>query len=563
MSRLFSPRTWSVAHQLFALQAVIIVVVVAAGVVAAYVQSERATMDAARQQVIAVASSVAAAPTVHQAVSRPDPSAVLQPFAERVRRDTGTDFVVVMSPAGVRYTHPNLEEIGGTFLGHIDRALRGETFTETYAGTLGPSVRAVVPVMDGGQVRALVSAGLTLRTVNRGLRRQVPALLLAGLVALGLAGAGSWVVSRRLRRQTHNMGPAELSRMYEFYDAVLHAVREGLLLLDRRGTLQLANEPARLLLALPDGAVGRPVDAVGLPPALGLALAAGEERSDEIHLTGDRTLVINQARAYWDGDDLGTVVTLRDHTDLRALSGELDSVRGLAESLRSQAHEVANRLHTIVSLIELGHTDQALEFATAELALAQRLTDRVVDAVAEPVFAALLLGKAADASERGIELRLADDISVPAGLIDGRDLVTIMGNLIDNAIDAAAAAPAPRRIEVSAWVEAAPAALLVLSVADSGAGLDSADVQKAFRRGWSTKTDERLIGRGLGLALVGQTVHRHGGSIDVSRDGGAVFTVRLPLHTPASTGTESAAATDTPSPIASAAPGVVPDAGPP
>ncbi len=563
MSRLLSPRTWSVAHQLFALQAVIIVVVVAAGVVAAYVQSERATMDAARQQVIAVASSVAAAPTVLQAVSRPNPSAVLQPFAERVRRDTGTDFVVVMSPAGVRYTHPNPEEIGGTFLGHIDRALRGETLTETYAGTLGPSVRAVVPVMDGGQVRALVAAGVTLSTVDRGLRRQMPALLLAGLLALGLAGAGSWAVSRRLRRQTHNMGPAELSRMYEFYDAVLHAVREGLLLLDRRGTVQLANEPARLLLALPDGAVGRRVDAIGLPPALGLALAAGEERSDEIHLTGERTLVINQARAYWAGDELGTVVTLRDHTDIRALSGELDSVRGLAESLRSQAHEVANRLHTIVSLIELGHTDQALEFATAELALAQRLTDRVIDAVAEPILAALLLGKAADANERGIEVRLADDISVPAGLIDGRDLVTIMGNLIDNAIDAAAAAPPPRSVEVNAWVEAAPAALLVLSVADSGAGLDPADVQRAFRRGWSTKTDERLIGRGLGLALVGQIVHRHGGSIDVSRYSGAVFTVRLPLHTPASTGAGSAAATDTSSLIASAAPRVVPDAGPP
>ncbi|HEY3259692.1 MAG TPA: sensor histidine kinase [Pseudonocardiaceae bacterium] len=540
VSRLLSPRTWSLARQLFALQVVVIAVVVAGGVVAAYVQSRRATMDAATARVIAVAGSVAAAPTVLQALSELDPAAVLQPYAEKVRRDTATDFVVVMSPAGVRYTHPNPREIGGLFLGHTDRALRGETFTETYTGTLGPSVRAVAPVLDGGTVRALVAVGITLTAVDRGLRQQVPTLVLAGLAAIGLAGAGSWLVSRRLRRQTHNMGPAELSRMYEFYDAVLHAVHEGLLLLDRKGVVQLANDEARLLLALPDDAVGRPVDAVGLPPALGQALAAGQERSDEIHLTGDRTLVINQARAYRDGHDLGTVVTVRDHTDLRALSGELDSVRGLAESLRSQAHEAANRLHTLVSLIELGHTGQALEFATTELALAQRLTDRVVSADVEPVLAALLLGKAAEASERGIELLLADNISVPAGVIDGRDLITIMGNLIDNAIDAAAAAPPPRRIHVDARVQPTPvdghSRQLVLRVADSGTGIDPADIQLAFRRGWSTKTDERLIGRGLGLALVGQTVHRHGGSIDVSRDRGAVFTVRLPLQPAAGAG---------------------------
>jgi two-component system CitB family sensor kinase len=281
---------------------------------------------------------------------------------------------------------------------------------------------------------------------------------------------------------------------------------------------------------------------------LGLALAAGREQSDEIHLTGDRIVVINQARARWDGEDLGTVVTLRDHTDLRALSGELDSVRGFAESLRSQAHEAANRLHTVVSLIELGHTGQALEFATTELAVAQRLTDQVVGAVGEPVLAALLLGKAAEASERGVELHLAENISVPAGVFDGRDLVTIMGNLLDNALDAAVAAPPPRGVEVAARVEVVPVEAarpggrqLVLRVADSGAGIDPADIQRAFGRGWSTKTDERLIGRGLGLALVGQTVHRHGGSIEVSRERGAVFTVRLPLEPPGVSGPDAGA----------------------
>ncbi len=515
------------ARQLFMLQVVGVAVVVGAGLAAAYVQARHTSQEDARARVLAVAWSVADTPAVREALAAPDPSAVLQPYAERVRRDTHTDFVVVMSPAGVRYSHPDPRQIGGHFLGHTEPALRGHAFTEKYTGTLGSSWRAVVPVNDGGQVRGLVAVGIKETALSDELRRQVPTLLAAALLALVVAGTGAWLVSRRLRRQTHDMGPAELSRLYEFYDAVLHAVREGLLLLDRDGRLQLANDEARRLLRLPADAVGRPVTALDLPGSLAEALGEGRERVDEIHLTGDRVLVVNQAPARWGGRRLGTVVTLRDHTDLQALTGELDSVRGFAESLRSQAHEAANRLHTVVSLIELGRVEQARDFATTQLGVAQRLTDRVIAAVEEPVLAALLLGKAAQAGERGIELLVTGD--VPEGAVDTGDLVTIVGNLVDNAIDAAAAGPPPQRVEITATVREGHGRELVLRVADSGHGLPAEDMANAFTRGWSTKTDDRLIGRGLGLALVGQAVHRHGGSIDVSVNGGAVFTVRLPL----------------------------------
>jgi two-component system, CitB family, sensor kinase len=521
------PRGWSLARRLLALQTVIITVLVTAGVAGAYVQASHAVMNAAQDKVLGVARSVADTPTARDALHLSDPSSVLQSFAEQVRRDTGTDFVVVMSTTGTRYSHPNGQLIGGQFLGHIEAAVGGQPVIETYTGTLGPSVRAVVPIFDAGRVVGLVAVGIRLTEVSRGLRQQVPVLAVAAAIALLLAGAGSWLIGRWLRRQTHDLGPAELARMYEFYDAVLHAVREGLLLIDRQGRLQLANDEARRLLGLPlgeaDGVIGRRIETLGLPESLGEALALGEERTDEIHLTGDRILVINQARARWDGAELGTVVTLRDHTDLQALTGELDSVRGFAESLRSQAHEAANRLHTIVSLIELGRTEQALEFAAAEIAVAQELTDQVVGAVREPVLAALLLGKVAQASERGVDLVVAANADVPEGVLPPRDLVTIVGNLLDNAIDAAVAGSPPRAVEIDARVVAGE---LVLTISDSGTGLNPADVTSAFRRGWSTKPDDRSIGRGLGLALVGQAVRRHGGRIDVA---GPAFTVRLPV----------------------------------
>ena len=556
---------WSLARQLFALQVVVVAVVVLAGGAAAYLQARERSQDTTEVRVLAVARSVAASPLVRSEVTAPEanPSAVLQPYAEQVRRDTGTDFVVVMTTKGIRYTHPKTELIGKRFSGHIDAAVAGGVVLETYGGSFGLSERAVVPVrVDGGPVLALVSVGVTREKISRELAQQVPLLLIAGVVALLLAAAGSALIARRLRRLTHGMASDELARMYEFYEAVLHAVREGLVLLDPDGRLLLANDEARRLLDLPEAWTGRRLDELGLPAPMTEALAGGREVADAIHLTSNRVLVVNQAPARWEGRELGTVLTLRDHTDLQALTGELDSARGLAEALRSQAHEAANRLHSVVSLIELGHTDQALTFATSELALAQRLTDLVVGAVDEPMLTALLLGKAAEANERGVELEVDPDSSVPEGVIPARDLVTLVGNLLDNAIDAAAAAPGPRRVGFSSWIEDTPSAhaiasTLVLQVSDSGPGLNKESAARAFTRGWSTKTDGRLTGHGLGLALVGQTAHRHHGTVDVGRADcpkpaaaptgsppangvasgnvasavfvGAVFTVRLPL----------------------------------
>lgn len=527
--RLSRPRSWSLATQLFAFQAAVILVVLLGAGVAAFSNAATANADAAEDEVLSVARTLAAAPVVTWALSAPDPTAVLQPLAEQVRRDTATDFVVIMTPDGIRYSHPDVTQIGGRFRGTIAPAAAGGTVVETFTGTLGPSVRAVVPIVVAGRIAGLVSVGVTINHVSAEMTRQLPLLAGTTVVALLVAGLGSWLASRWLRRSTHDLGPAELSRMYEYYDAVLHAVREGLLLLDREGRLQLVNDEARRLLALPDDAIGRRVDELGLPVALGTALAAGVERGDEIFLTDDRVVVVNQAAARWAGQDLGTVVTLRDHTELRALVSELKTIRGFAEALSAQAHESANQLQTVISLIELGRADEALRFAATELAVAQHLTDVVVGAIGEPELAALVLGKAAEAGERGVELRVDDDLEVPAGVADPRDLVTIVGNLLDNAVDAACDSPAPRWVRMEAGtVTVDGVEELEIVVADSGPGLGPDAAAHAFERGWSTKPTDRPMGRGVGLALVAQAVHRLGGAVEVVNEVGAVFTVRLP-----------------------------------
>ena len=527
-----SGRELSVARQILALQGLVVLVLVAVSLTLAAYDARRDARATATDRAVAVAQAVADSPTVVRALADRDPSTVLQPFAERVRRDTDVDFVVVMRLDRTRFTHPDPSQIGEKFIGDLGTAPDGRVFTQEYTGTLGPSMRAVVPVRDGGRVTALVSVGITVSTIDRLLRHDLLPILLAALAVLAAGLGAAWLVSRRLRRQTHGLGEREITRMYEYYSAVLHAVREGLLLLDDRGRVQLVNDEARRLLRLPDDVLGRSVHDLGLPPGLVAAALGRTRESDDIYVAGDHVLVVSSAPASWQGREVGSVVTLRDHTELRSVTGELDVVRALTDSLRSQNHEAANRLHTVVSLIEMGRPEEAVDFATEELQVAQLLTDRVVGAVGDPVVAALLLGKTAEAAERGIELAITGDLSVEHAdraehaEVAARDLVTVLGNLVDNALDAVTGRDT-RRVAVRLDGDGERVRVVV---SDSGPGLTEDEAAHVLERGWTTKASASDVGgRGVGLALVGQVARRYGGDVRIGTSdlGGAEFTVTL------------------------------------
>lgn len=522
---------WSIAARLFALQVVFVVLIAAIATVWT-IRSARADADAsAARACLALATGVADNPFVVDALATSDPSATLQPYALDLMRDTSTDFVTIMAPDRTRYTHPDPGEIGRPFVGTIAPALDGRSFTETYAGTLGPSVRAVVPVRDAdGEVVAIVAAGVTVLAIADALGQRLPPVFLAAAATVLIGALGSWLLSRYLRRVTRGRGPEELGRLLDYYQGVLHSVREGLLLVDDRGRLTLYNDQAAHLLDLPPGGVDRPVplDRLDLPDSLAQLLVDGRRADDEVHVTDDRVLVVNQQRtgigspggAGRDGAPRtsGTVTTLRDHTELTQLAGEVETMRTLSDALRSQTHEFSNRLHTIVSLIELGRGDEALRFAATELDVDQRLADSLVASIEEPTLAALLLGKSAQARERSVELVI--DVDPLLGVVDvePRDLVTVLGNLVDNALDAATTG-----VRFTAVRETSGARF---EVADDGPGVG--DVERAFHRGFSTKRPGET-GRGVGLALVRQAVSRAGGRIHVATgDGGTVFSVTFP-----------------------------------
>jgi two-component system CitB family sensor kinase len=558
-----SGSSWSLARRILALQAIVLVVVLGGLLTAVLVDTDAETERATGERVASIAATMADAPSVRAAVAADYPdgqeitgaSAVMQPYAEAVRASTATDFVVIMTPAGTRYTHPDPDQIGGTYLGNRDVALAGGVGVETYTGTLGPSVRAIVPVEQDGQVVALVSVGVTVDHLDELTNRR---LLVLGLIALGafaVGVAGSLMIARWVRRQTLGMGPKELARLFTYYDAVLSSVHEGMVLLAAQGTITSVNTEGRRLLGLGEEAIGRtPVDA-GLPAHLAALISDSDELTDELVLSEDRVLLVTRRPVAVRGTVVGAVVTLRDHTELDALTGELDRAQNFSEALRAQAHESANRMHTVISLIELGETEHALSFAVSEMQTAQRLADRVLEGVGNPAMAALLLAKSAQGAERGIEVTVRPGSFLPPDAAPDHELVTIVGNLLDNGFDVLAAVPPPgeRAIRVALDLIGATIAgaegvgggppspdpaddgvdlhlpYVRIVVTDTGPGLTAEQARAVFTRGWSTKTAKGPAGdRGLGLALVAQAVTRCGGTVHADPGRGARFVVALP-----------------------------------
>jgi two-component system CitB family sensor kinase len=541
---------WSIAGRLILANALFIIAMTVFVGTAALVDARDRGFVEAENRMLSVATSIADSPMVLAAARSDDPTSILQPYALRVTSDGGLDFITIMAPDRTRWTHPTASEIGRPYIGTVRQALTGKPFTEVTTGTLGPSVRAIVPVTDErGTVLGLVAVGVTTSHLSIALSARLPAVLAVALILLAAGSLASWFIGRYLSRVTLGWGPEQLAQLFVYYDSVLHSVGEGLVLVDLSGEVVLYNDQAARLLGVPARSPARPsslpgarasaaaalsLDRLDLPPGLGSLLRSGRAATDEIHLTDTRVLVVSQRPALLPGmrpeqsTPMGWVTTLRDHTDLQHLGSELQSTRTLSDALRAQTHEHANRLHTIVSLMEIGRGSEALDFATRDLEFSQQLTDDMTDSVDEPVLSALLMGKFAQASEVGVLLTVEVAGSLSDSGLSAQDLVTVVGNLVDNALDAAAGGDAPRTVHVAV---SATGDAVTIEVADSGPGVAPEAVTDIFQRGYSTK-EPGAYGRGLGLALVRQTVKRLGGNLTITLRVGAVFTITLPHRGP-------------------------------
>jgi two-component system CitB family sensor kinase len=514
--------------QILLLQAAIIVLTVGAGFVVSLVQARNQLDRQAGQQSLAIARTVSSIPEIRDAFGTPRPERRIDPIADRILHRTNAAFIVVANTQGIRYSHPDKTKIGQRISTDPSVALSGKEFVGVQTGTLGRSMRAKVPLYDKhGRVIGLVSVGVLESAISAKLQSDLPVVLIPPLLGLLLGVIGSVLLARRIKRQTFGLEPSEIATLLEQREAVLHGIREGTIATDRNGLITLVNDEARRLLGLDDEAVGRSLTDVVPDGHVREVMAGKVSEPDQVVLVNDQVLVVNRVTVSVRGKAIGAVVTLRDRTELERLLRELDDVHSFADALRAQEHEFAHRLHVVAGLIDVGRYDEAVGFIKKSSVVYQALVESIVERVGNPILVGLLLGKAAVASERGVELRVGSETSLPEDVPYVRELVTIVGNLVDNALDSVASLG-------TGWIDVTirtDEKGVFVRVHDSGPGVDPEVVDEIFRDGFTTKVATGTGRRGLGLALVSQAVERRSGSVSVENDGGAVFTVFLP-HAP-------------------------------
>ncbi|MFI1048988.1 ATP-binding protein [Streptomyces griseoruber] len=481
--------------------------------------------DQAMRRALAIAQTTAAVPQIAEDLRRTPPTVdgPVQREAERIRKASGAEYVVVMDLNGTRWSHTDPDEVGGHVSTDPQKALAGQDVMEIDSGTLGRSARGKVPLRDSaGDIIGAVSVGIEYDSVRARLIHAIPGLFAYAGGALAVGALAAWLISRRVQRQTRDLAFSDISALLAEREAMLHGIREGVVALDRSGRVRLLNDEAQRLLGIGDEAVGRsPDEALGEGRTADV-LAGRVTGTDLIAVRGQRVLVVNRMPT----DDDGAVATLRDRTELEQLGRELDSTRGLIDALRAQDHEHANRMHTLLGLLELEMYDDAVDFVGEVVGDHRVTSEQVTEKIEDPLLAALLVGKATVAAERGVALWVSDGTRLPDRLVDPRGLVTVVGNLVDNALDAVAGTP-HARVEVELRAEGRTA---VLRIRDTGPGIPPEQRELVFTEGWSTKKPPAHGKRGIGLSLVRRLAERQGGSATVGEavGGGAEFTVVLP-----------------------------------
>ncbi len=518
-------RLRSLATQVLVVQIALVALAVVVGTLISFEIVNGLVDRGYEQRSLAIGHAVAETPDVVEAFALPNPPAVIQPIAEAIRKSTGASFVVVANADGIRYSHPDPARIGERVSTDPSQALSGSDYVGVQVGTLGRSVRGKVPIHDAaGAVIGLVSVGFLEDKVAASVADLIPILIISSGLALTLGIGGSLLMARRIRRQTSGLGPREIGSLLEEREAVLHSIREGVIVTDAANRITLLNGEAEGLLGLDQSAVGRSLDEVIPAGAVREVLTGARPGEDEFAVAGDHVLVVNRVQTEIRGETVGAVATLRDRTELERIIRELDTERSLAHALRTQAHEFFNKLHAVSGLLELGNIDAAVELIASTTHVHQDLVDRVRERIGDPTLAALLLAKASVASERAVDFRLAGDAQLTPGAANAEDLVTVVGNLVDNAIDAATGGP-------NAWVELGigdVAGGVQIRVRDSGPGVTAAQASEIWREGYTTKRG--VAHHGIGLALVQQLTERLGGWGKVTTDGVTEFSVMLPAR---------------------------------
>lgn len=495
-------------------------------------------VDAVEEQIgkraLSLAKTVAADPELREAFSREEPWRHIQPIAERARINSGAEFVVVGNEHGVRYSHPVPERIGKEMVGGDNGPvlLEGKSFVSRAVGSLGPSLRGKTPVLDDeGRVIGIVSVGFMIEDIEKITWGYLKRMMMFLFPALGLGVAGAVLLARKIKRDTLGLEPDEISALYKERNAVLQAVREGIIVMDREERVRLINQAACDMLSLPSDEVrGRPIREILPQTRMPEVLRTGETHLNRVMTIRGKELLVNRYPIRDKGGKVtGVVASFRLRSEMDELNRQLSQVSRYAEVLRAQTHEFKNILYTISGLIQLGSHREALDLIHRETEVGRDLIRLVVKRIPDPWLGGILLGFYSRARELKVEFVIDPDsrlMRLPDHL-PRQYLVSILGNLITNAFEAVENRPEGKR-KVKLYLGDTGGEIL-WEVEDSGPGVPAGLIPRIFEKGFSTKPGDN---RGFGLAKAKELAEEMGGYLAIERGelGGALFSVSLPKN---------------------------------
>lgn len=455
----------------------------------------------------------------------------IQSYAEQIRQVTGVEFIVVMDMNSIRKSHPDASKIGQKFVGGDEtEALQGKEYTSLAEGTLGPSLRAFVPIIDaeGKQIGA-VSVGILLNSVQQAVEQSRRSVSFAVIFGLAVGITGALLLAQSIKKTLFGLEPYAIAKLLEERNAMLLSVREGIIAVDKHARITIVNgEAARLLKQA--GVTGNPIgqnveDFVPNTRLQNILNTGCSELNQEQDLRGI-TILTNRVPIQVNGEIVGAIATFRDKTEIRQLAEQPTGVRNYAEALRAQAHEFMNKLHVILGMVRLESYDQLGRYITEIAQKYQCEIGFIVRCIKDPVLAGFLLGKLSHAREFGVDLTIEEDsyLLEPADSDLVHELVTIMGNLVNNALEAVNDSTV-KCVRLECLYDEG---FLEITVSDTGPGLTESQKQQLFQKDYSSKAENR----GIGLFLVQQSLARVGGTIEVFSElgQGTQFMVCLPYR---------------------------------
>lgn len=480
-----------------------------------------------------IARIVAKNPIVVEELSKKKGEVKIQAVAEEIRRATHVEFIVVMDMDGIRKSHPNIDRVGEHFVGGDEGAvLKGKEKISIAKGTLGMSLRSFTPVFDdqNKQIGA-VAVGISLDKVNNAVAQSRKIIYISLIFGLLVGVLGALFLARKIKKILFNLEPIEIAKLLEERSAMLHSTKEGIVAVDSKGYITLVNHEAIRLFqkaGLQDSQIGKKIEDYmpSTKMALTSAIEVGGQQTDQEQELNGITLLVNKAPVIVKEKMVGEIFTFRDKTDIKHLAEQLTGVKMYAEALRAQSHEFMNKLHVILGLIQMENYQALSTYIEKIVDHQQTELEFVIERFKDPVLAGFILGKLSFARESGAEFVINGEGIIPEP--DNSDMIheiiTILGNLIDNGLEAVKASSRKSLSLRFDYYEG----LLVLEVHDTGKGIDDDIMKKIFTKGFSTKGQDR----GFGLYLVKQSLEKLTGEMEIiSNQGeGTTFIVTIPYR---------------------------------